>query len=561
MNKTININLGGIFFHIDEDAYLKLSKYLEAIKRHLSDDGGKAEIMSDIEIRISELFSEKIRNHNQVITVKDIDEVIAIMGEPKDYRIDDQEPESKTHYAQYTSASRKLYRDEDNNVLGGVLAGLGHYFGIDKVWLRILFLILFFFFGTGGLIYIILWIIIPSAETTAEKLQMRGQPVNISNIEKKVREEFEHFSEKVNNIDYDKFTKKVNSKANNFGNAVGVFFTEVFTVIGKIIGFCLIIFSIVMLASLLITLATLGTTEYFQLPWMGISEVFNYSDAPIWLLVILFFLAIGIPFVALLLLGFRILIPNSKSFGNIFRYSMFVIWVISIISLITIAIRQASEVAFEEKASEKQLLFVQSQDTLKFDIVSNNKYDNYDNYDYTGYRLILDQNDNEVIFSNRVYFYIRKTNEEQPFMVINKQAEGNSLLNAKKRAEQIKFNFNANGNLISFDDYLTAELETKFRNQKVNVNIYIPENQVFKVNEYLKSFRSRVFIETPEGKTFIQVGNHYVLNNASFECLDCISEPTIERENFKTIDSPTDDLPADGRLIVNSDGIIVKTSN
>jgi phage shock protein PspC (stress-responsive transcriptional regulator) len=558
MNKTVNINLGGIFFHIDEDAYLKLSKYLEAIKRHLSDDEGKAEIMSDIEIRISELFSEKIRNHNQVITVKDIDEVIAIMGEPKDYRIDDQEPESKTYYAQYSSASRKLYRDEDNNILGGVLAGLGHYFGIDKVWLRILFLVLFFFFGTGGLIYIILWIIIPSAKTTAEKLQMKGQPVNISNIEKKVREEFENFSEKVNNIDYDKFTKKVNSKATNFGNAIGDFFTEVFTVIGKILGFCLIIFSIVMLASLLITLATLGTTEYFQLPWMGISEVFNYSDAPIWLLVILFSLAIGIPFVSLLLFGFRILIPNSKPFGNIFRYSMFVIWIIAIISLITIAIRQVSEVAFEEKISEKQLLFVQPQDTLKFEILSNN---NYDHYDHTDYRLILDQNDNEVIFSNRIYFYIRKTNEKQPFIVINKQAEGNSLLNAKKRAEQIQFNFNTNENLISFDDYLTAELKTKFRNQKVNVNIYIPENQVFKVDKYLKSFRNRIFIETTEGKTFIQIGNHYMLNSTSFECLDCMTEPTIEPGNLQTTDNSTDDLPADGRLSVNTDGIIVKTSN
>ncbi len=366
-----------------------------------------------------------------------------------------------------------------------------------------------------------------------------------------------NFSEKVNNIDYDKFTKKVNSKANNFGNAIGNFFTEVFTVIGKILGFCLIIFSIVMLASLLIRLAALGTTEYFQLPWMGISEVFNYSDAPIWLLVILFFLAIGIPFVALLLLGFRILIPNSKSFGNIFRYSMFVIWVIAVISLITIAVRQASEVAFEEKTSEKQMLFVQPQDTLKLDILSNNKYDNYD---YTDYRLILDQNDNEIIFSNRVYFYIRKTNEKQPFIVINKQAEGNSLLNAKKRAEQIQFNFNVSENLISFDDYLTAELKTKFRNQKVNINIYIPENQVFKVDEHFKSFRNRVFIETPEGKTFIQVGNHYVLKNTSFECLDCIAEPATTRENIEINKSDTENLPTAGRLIINADGVIVKNN-
>src|SRR5690606_19961848 len=131
MNKTVNINLGGMFFHIDEDAYQKLSRYFESIKRQLSDSDGKDEIMSDIEYRISELFSEKLKSDKQVISMKDLDEVIAIMGEPKDYRLDEEDTTTGSTYS--SRKTKKLYRDVDNNVLGGVLGGLSHYIGIDVV--------------------------------------------------------------------------------------------------------------------------------------------------------------------------------------------------------------------------------------------------------------------------------------------------------------------------------------------------------------------------------------------------------------------------------------------
>src|SRR5690554_1858694 len=122
MNKTVNINLGGMVFHIDEDAYLKLSRYFEAIKKQLSDSDGKDEIMSDIEIRFSELFSEKLKSDKQVISMKDLDEVIVIMGEPQDYRLDDGEETSQSTF--HLNKSKKLYRDTDEGILGGVLAGL-----------------------------------------------------------------------------------------------------------------------------------------------------------------------------------------------------------------------------------------------------------------------------------------------------------------------------------------------------------------------------------------------------------------------------------------------------
>ena len=107
MNKTVNINIGGLFFHIDEDAYQKLSRYFDAIKRSLSNSSGKDEIMKDIEMRVAELFTERQKSDKHVINNKDVDEVVAVMGQPEDYRIDDETEEPKT-FNYNSTGKRKL---------------------------------------------------------------------------------------------------------------------------------------------------------------------------------------------------------------------------------------------------------------------------------------------------------------------------------------------------------------------------------------------------------------------------------------------------------------------
>ena len=549
MNKTVNINLGGMFFHIDEDAYQKLSRYFESIKRQLSDSDGKDEIMSDIEYRISELFSEKLKSDKQVISMKDLDEVIAIMGEPKDYRLDEEDTTTGSTYS--SRKTKKLYRDVDNNVLGGVLGGLSHYIGIDVVWLRILMLILFLFYGTGGLLYIILWIVIPKAVTTAEKLEMKGEAVNISNIEKKVREEFENISEKVNNIDYEKYQNKVQEGAKKVGNSLSDFFLGFLNVIGKIIGIVIIMFAIGALASLIIALITLGSTDFFQLPWMGISEAFNYSEVPVWVLVILFFLAIGIPFLGLLILGFRILISNSKSIGKVFKYSMLGIWIVSVIALIVIGIRQATEIAFEEKVSQTHLINTQPSDTLKVSFSENNRFKNSNRY--TDFKLVLDQNEKEVLYSNNVKLYLKKSKKNQPYIIVNQFAGGNSLLAAKKRAEEIRYDFLIDGNELVFDDYLLVDLKSKFRNQSVDIEVYIPENQVFSVDDTIKDYWYKVYIEAGRYEHQIKANHFYVFKDNTYKCLDC---EDVE-DHPKTINDTVLDLPEQGRLKISEDGTII----
>ncbi len=199
MKTTITINLGGMVFHIDDDAYEMLHTYLLAIEKQFVSEDERKEVMSDIELRLAELFSETIGQKRDVIMQEDVTRIIEIMGEPEDFVDDEatQEPSGsekssskKTSYHQKTT--KRLYRDPDNRMLGGVCGGLGAYFSIDPLVFRIIFLIIALGMGSGIIIYLILWIVIPEALTTAQKLEMRGEPVTIENIKKAVRDEFEN---------------------------------------------------------------------------------------------------------------------------------------------------------------------------------------------------------------------------------------------------------------------------------------------------------------------------------------------------------------------------------
>jgi phage shock protein PspC (stress-responsive transcriptional regulator) len=290
MNKTVNINLGGIFFYIDEDAYMKLTRYFDAIKRSLSKSSGQEEILKDIEIRVSELLTEKQKSEKHVVGLKDVDEVITVMGQPEDYIIDEDGSENKGTNFTNTGTStqfKKLYRDRDSAVIGGVLSGLGHYFGIDKVWLRVILLVLFFAYGTGLLLYIILWIVMPEAVTTSEKLEMTGEPVTISNIERKVREEFEGFSDKFKDSNdklshefksfNDKYGDKINYQARNIGSSFGDFIITMLGIFSKLIGGLLFLTGIGMIIALFVTLFTVGSTTFIGAPWLDYFNSFNYT--------------------------------------------------------------------------------------------------------------------------------------------------------------------------------------------------------------------------------------------------------------------------------------------
>lgn len=189
MKKTLTVNLGGTVFNIDEDAYRLLDNYLNNLKLHFRKHSSAEEIVDDIELRISELFAEKLQTGAQVITITDVEEVIARMGKPEDMDTDT-EPSSDENTK--TTGHRRFFRNPDDKMLGGVISGAAAYFGLNVTTLRLaMVFLLIFSFKILIPLYIICWIIVPEARTAAEKLSMRGEAVTVENIGKTVTDGFE----------------------------------------------------------------------------------------------------------------------------------------------------------------------------------------------------------------------------------------------------------------------------------------------------------------------------------------------------------------------------------
>ena len=209
MKKTLTVNLGGTVFNIDDDAYLMLDNYLINLRQHFRKDKGADEIVDDIERRISELFSEKIRSGLQVITLADVEEVISRMGKPEEMDSEDggnSQEAGETGYGpgawsrreEAQKVRRRLFRNPDDKMLGGVCSGFAAYTGLDVTLTRLLLFVIMIF-GCGALIpiYIICWLIIPEARTAAEKLSMHGEAVTVENIGKTVTGGFEKMTDGV----------------------------------------------------------------------------------------------------------------------------------------------------------------------------------------------------------------------------------------------------------------------------------------------------------------------------------------------------------------------------
>jgi phage shock protein PspC (stress-responsive transcriptional regulator) len=194
MKITVSINLGGYSFNIDEDAYAELKRYLKNLELHFAGEESSSEILSDIETRMAELFRARLTGYKQVIDIEDVRQVISVLGTPEDIS-DNDRPTAREKFSM--PGYHRMYRDTDHRAIGGVCSGMAAYWNIEIWVVRLVFLILAMM-GIGFLIYIILYIVLPEAKTTAEKIEMKGNPVNIHNIKDSVKKEFETVRKNMN---------------------------------------------------------------------------------------------------------------------------------------------------------------------------------------------------------------------------------------------------------------------------------------------------------------------------------------------------------------------------
>jgi len=541
MNKTININLGGIFFHIDEIAYQKLKLYLDAIRRSLSDDPqGRDEILNDIELRIGELLSERITNDRMVINDSDIDEITKIMGRPEDYSVDEELFEDEPKYRSSTS-SKKLFRDSDDKFLGGVCSGLAHYFGMDVIWMRLLWLVLFFFFGTGFLIYILLWILIPQAETTAEKLQMKGEPVNISNIERKIREEFQDVSSRVKSgvnevsdtVRSSEFKNKAKSGLQEVIDTIGKIILAILKVFGKFIGALLIFIAAITLIALIVGAFSWGSVEMlgFEGDYIQYPPFFFDSILPMWLLVVFGFLAIAIPFVVLFMLGLKILSSNVKSFSTTTKLSLLGVWIIAILGLSFAGINFATQNAYDGVHNQTEDLPIAISDTLAIKMIGNDNLSNEKELRRShNYETVFD-NDSEKLYATRVNVDIKPTDKATAFVKIRKESDGKNRLTANKDAESIEYKFSLTEKNLLLNGYFLSDLKNKFKDQLIDITVYLPVNSIVYLDASTQTYLNDV--DNVQNIYDGDMPKHYFkMTENGLECLDC--DPSIFGNDFKS---------------------------
>ena len=559
MNKTVNINLAGVFFHIDEDAYAKLQHYLEAIKSSLTNTQGQDEIIRDIEARIAELFSEKIQNERQVISVREVEEVIAVMGQPEDYMLDEEIFDDEPTYTR--SKGKRLYRDTEHSVLGGVSSGLGHYLGIDPLWLRIAWILLTFFSGGGFiLIYIALWIFIPEAKTTADKLAMRGEPVTISNIEKKIREGFDDVSGKMKDIDYQKYGYKAKNGASSAATALGDVVMFILNLFVKLIGILLLLIAGTTLIGLFIGLFTIGTFGIIDAPWTDYVDIVGPGSNSIWIISILAFFAVGIPFFFLFILGLKILVKKLHSIGRTAKLVLLAVWILSVLGLVFFGIKQATERAYDGEIVMTEALPVKANDTLYLSIKGNPDF-NSTPYRHDDFNYSYTDNDRKVLWSQNVRLVVKSTRDSVGRVEIMKKAEGKNYEEARRRAENIEYTTTYANGKLDLGGQLFTDPSNKYRNQEVEVTVFLPVGSVLYAADNTYSFHRNSdsygdILDNGKEEQYL------LITRDGAECLDCPAEEADpwgdDSEEDDEWNTDEDTTETDANFSEDSEGVKVE---
>ena len=494
MKKTVKINLGGLVFTLDEDAYQVLKNYLDAIISHFRDQEEGKEIIEDIEARMAELFQSRVSEKKQVITLLDVNEVIDIMGKPEEL-FGEEEAGSETTGAPgkgHRRQNRKLYRDPDNAILGGVASGLAAWFGIEPWIVRLLLIIFTIPFQVFIIVYIVLWIVLPKAETAAQKLEMRGEKVTISNIEKTVKEEYEEVKENMRRVKDSKEFKKTRNVLDEIFHVIGRIILVFFKVILFIIGIAFIIagVSVVMgLVGLVFFRGSFFPVQWWHSTFYSFQDFFGSFTHPgnTTLFMMALFLAIIIPVIALIYGGIKMIFrfkAKDKTIGLI----ALVLWILSVIFLVTLAAYEGSSFLNSAWKKESNYLKEFDADTLWISMQSNPDIPGFnDNW-------FEDNKEDWNIISGvdkaygKVALDIEQTDGDEFEIVVYKRSPGRSVIQASLNADHIDYGYSQDGPRLVLDPYFSLDKEYRWNGAETEVNILVPEGKYIYLDRNTTNF-------------------------------------------------------------------------
>jgi phage shock protein PspC (stress-responsive transcriptional regulator) len=485
MKKTFTINISGSVFHIEEDAYEKLRDYLQMLTGHFGSDADGREILQDIEARIAELFSKKMEAEGKdVILDTWVDEVIARMGKPEDFMEEEEEPAEPVAQPVEGKIKRRMYRDPDHRVFGGVCSGLGAYFNIDPVVLRIIFCILVWVYGIFLLVYIMLWIAVPKAKTTTEKLEMRGQEPTVSNIEKSIKEEVKEVKESYKKFRNSATYEKGREQMGRFGDVVYNVLKVLLRIVVIAAGIFLVIVAFIGLIGF-ITSIMIGQSIFHSAPWLGhmrpefnMPEIVNFFIAPdsMTILMIAIVLLLGIPLLGILYAGTK-MVFRFRSNSKIIFLSSLSVWIIALITVIVVLVSQIKDYSKGTTISQNQVINCQDCQTLYLEAGDDPYGYRLSRYEVDLKRMRIVSGNDGLVLIGEPRLDVEESSSNEFVILIRKKSRGSNLDTARKNVEDIVYNFSQNDSIIRFNPYYTIKDNKRWLDQEVDITVKVPRGK------------------------------------------------------------------------------------
>jgi phage shock protein PspC (stress-responsive transcriptional regulator) len=483
MKQTINISMGGYAFIVEEDAFARLKMYMQTLRNYFSGKQGGEEILQDIESRIAEIFRENLRG-KEVIEMPDVEKMISTIGEPEAYmeeEIPDTKRKESTSTDESETESKRLYRDPDNKIIAGVCGGVSAYFAIDPVWMRLAFVIALLAWGTGPLLYIILWIVIPKARTTAEKLSMKGKKVNLSTIEESIKEDLNQLGKNVDEFTRgESFSKGIRSLTKFIEEIAG----GIVRVVIKIAGFILKAGAVFVIALSLIFVCAMfygfftgqGTVVLNDegLHFKNLRELISFiflSNEHALLFTAGLFLFITIPAIGLIFHAVRLL-AGIKSNHRIFSLIALTIWLIGLSICIFEGIGMVNE--FSGIYSSKEVKEITQDSTQTLHIYGSSlETPDESNTDAEGNLLISDVR----------LDIVKNTKDTLTKLQVLRFSRGHSATGARENQEKIVYPFTLHDTILTLPTQLRLHAGEPYRLQSVSMKLFLPEGKKISIDE------------------------------------------------------------------------------
>lgn len=473
MKKTVSVNIKGMNFLIEEDAYELLQSYMDRLKHSLRNEKGSKEIIEDIEFRVAELCSGHLNDKKQVIEKEDIKQIIKTLGEPEEYveasEEFQQEEKTFTHKQNFKKEEKRLYRDLENAKIAGVCGGLANYLQIDVVIVRAIFLIFFFFFGFGFPLYIVLWLVIPKAISTIERLRMQGKPITVESVREEVETAASRFKDESNSLAH-KLRK--DGEIGQRLNKIGRFISSAIGIVCFGFGLTISSFLVMLLIGLEIIPfldgeGLLSVSEFGELILSNSTDVFWTWVAT---------LTIGFSAILFLfILGAKLIFSLKNKWINVSLVSLISTGVLGIFIAIFVGIKTGQDTIHEGNiyteigTTNCQELIIKSQ----FKKIQNSNDYEVPNDEPIGFFSI---EGNQIVESGIHFEY--KISTDSSFHVYKKlHSRSSRRSKARGKARHIKHNVSIFNNTLLVDTEYSFPKRDKFRDQNVYIIIEIPNGK------------------------------------------------------------------------------------